>query len=274
MLNILYDTNALYFPDKLRALASRPNVVMWGSLVSVVETVADIRDEKTFREARSQLRLLREVSPTHFPPDADTLFRMAMALVSDSEETRRWRELAEVVARAESLDELTALDFDAARRQREEHTQAFIEPMYSVMIPSIAPRANVGPDRFNIRLSGDELRRFREFLFSEEGRREVTSGWLARQGWDKLTLPSRFLSRAYQVLEGYYLTYRGYAINLFEKSQKPRGNDALDLDFALSLWQPGWLLVTGDKRLLQAMDSGGVTADRFADIQTIDPEAI
>ena len=243
---------------------------MWGAMVHVVETVADIVDEQSFREARSHLRLLLEVSPTHFLPDADTLFRMALGVTEDSDEVRRGRQLAEMIADAESLADLD-LDFEAARRQREEHGRAFLVPMREVMIPSIQPRADTSDHSYNIRLPAAELQRFRDFLFSDAGRREVTRGWMARQGWDRMALPSRLWDRAHEVLEAYYQTYRGYAVNLFERSLKPRANDALDLDLTLALWEPCWLFVSGDKRLRHAMMVGGVPANKFADVGTLDP---
>ena len=269
MLNVLYDTNALYHPKILRAIAARADVILWGSKVHVIETISDITDEQTFREARSQMRLMLDVSPTHFLPDADTLVSMALGLAGDSEDVRQWRQVAEILAGTEDYDHLS-LNVDAARRQRDEHGHRYLEPVLKQMIPSIRADANTTPERFNIRLSGDELKRFRNYLFSEKGRRAVTRGWI-EQRLSRLVLPDRLQKRASDVLEIYYLTYRGFWLNVFERNLKPTANDALDMDLTVALWPADWMFLSGDRKLLEAMRSGGVPAGKFADIRNFDP---
>jgi hypothetical protein len=244
---------------------------MWGTVTNVLESVSDIVDDRTFREARSQLRLMLEVSPAHFLPSADEQFRMALGLISEPEDAPWWIQIAEKVASSKSLSDL-ALNLDSARQLRENHERAFLQSLFERMIPSIKPLANLSSNRFNIRLSGRELQKLAAFLFSPTGRRAVTDAWLARHELDRLVLPARIVEEAHHMLSGYYLAYRGYVLNIFERNLKPRPNDALDLDLAFSLDLPECTLVTGDRRLLEAMERGGMPPARYASIITLDAE--
>lgn len=196
---------------------------------------------------------------------------MALGLVSGSDETRRWREVAEMLAGTETHKDLT-LNVEGARRQRDDHARRFLEPMFDQMIPSIKPLANASEDKFNIQLSKADLSELRRFLFSEEGREQIVEAWFGREGWGSLTLPPRIRERARTVLDAYYRAYRGYVVNMFERNQQPSANDALDLDLTLVLWRRDWVLVTADRKLLDAMRVGGVRRRNFVDLKSLKHE--
>lgn len=270
-LNILYDTNALFFPGILRQLALRPDLILWGAVTHVFETISDIKDEASFLKARAQMRLLLEVSPTHFMPDADTVLRMGLWVVENSEPTLEWLRGAKMVAAAESLADLD-LNMERAREMRRLQSEMFLVPMLEQMVRSINPAARFDNGVFNVRLDSTQLGDLKEFLYSEVGRRGVIESWFRREGWNQLNLPQWMWERAGELLDSFYLTYRGYVINMFANNWRPRGNDALDLDLTVSIGMSEWVLLTGDGRLLQACRTGGLPRDRFADIRTVDPE--
>jgi hypothetical protein len=271
VINIVIDTGVLYEPKKLRQLALRPDVAIWGSTINVFETVSDAVDEQTFKEVRSQMKLMLEVSSTRFLPDTDTQFRLAIGHPDVIDEPEEWRKVAIILSRAQNFAEASLeINFARAREMRKRHTDGWVDQLVDQSLRTVNPDLKSAPD-WNVRASATELSNFVTWLESPAGKKEQLDAWFRRQGWDTRTVAPIIYEAARRVLSAYFQAHKGYLLDIFQFGRKPQPNDALDLDQVLPLWREGWMFVSADRRLLNCLELGGMQPHRYRSIRDLDP---
>ncbi|MCA1792197.1 MAG: hypothetical protein LC667_20825, partial [Thioalkalivibrio sp.] len=198
--DICFDTGTLFYPSRLRELADRPGVRLWGSTTNVFETLSDVVDERSFSKARAQMRLLLEVSGPRFLPDTDTLFRMYVHHPDVIDDPYEWRAAAEHLAEAQDFAEATSvLNLSRAAEMRSQHTDGWVSRVIDEMFRSVNPGLKAVPD-WNSRAEPEVVGELKDFLHSPTGRNAQLDAWFARQGWDSEQFSLRQRAVAFTVL--------------------------------------------------------------------------
>ena len=270
MVNISFDTSALFYPEKLRHLSARPDVFLHGSTINVIETVSDVIDEDTFLKARAQMRLLLEVSGGRFLADTDTQFKIYLGLPTVIRDPLQWRQVAVWLAEAENVRELEFRDFDNARQMRRRHTEGWLDEVVETMLRSMNPRIQIAPD-WRSKATAAEVEAVRHYLHSPAGIKQKLDVWFQRERWLPFLVGSELRSAASRVLSAYFQAHEGYLMHILGFNRKPEANDALDLDQALPLWQHDWVFISGDTRFLRCLELGGIDRSQFRAIGNLDP---
>jgi hypothetical protein len=271
VLNIVFDTGVLYYPAKLRQLALRPDVAIWGSTINVFETVSDALDERTFKQVRAQMKLMLDVSGTRFLPDTDTQFKLALGHPDVIDEPGEWRRVAVILSRAKNFTEASKeINFARAREMREQHTDGWVDELVAQSLRSVNPNLKTAPD-WNVRTSANALSDFTAWLDSPTGGKAQLDAWFHRQRWNTKTIAPVVYDAAQAILSAYFQAHRGYLLDIFQFGRKPVPNDALDLDQILPLWREDWMFISADRRLLKCLQLGGMHPRRYRAIQDWDP---
>lgn len=107
------------------------------------------------------------------------------------------------------------------------------------------------------------------WLWSLDGKRELVAAWFAREGWSDRTLPKEMWQKAFVILDPYYRAYRGYVAEIIRRNIKHEKNDALDFDFLVPLWRPGWVFVTDEKRVKRFLRAGELDPAKFMSVDEL-----
>jgi len=272
MLNVCFDTGVLFHPRKLRQLALRPDVRLYGSTVNVFETVSDVNDERSFKKARSQMSLLLEVSGTRFLPDTDTLFKMYLGYPGIIADPYQWRKVAVWLAKANDLAEVDFIDFERARSLRRRHTDGWVSDVVNQMLRTMNPQIQTFPD-WHSRATPMQVANVLSYLRSPAGMKQQIETWFRRERWWPMVVLPTMYEATERILEAYFLAHQGYLRLILEFNHKPEENDALDLDQVLPLWRRDWVFVSSDRRLLKCLELGGIDPRQYCAIQDLDPSA-
>ena len=271
VINIVFDTGVLWHPTKLRQLSMRPDVAIWPSTINVFETLSDVIDERTFKRVKGQMSLLLEVGGNRFLPNTDTQFRLDLGYPGVMDDPYEWRHIAVLLARCRNLKEADErIDFGRAVEMRRAHADKWVLDLVEQTIKSINPGLTTAPD-WNVRVTADEVAKFRAWLESPAGEREQLKAWFRRQRWYPTAVPENVYKQSRPILQMYMRAYAGYVLHIVEYGRKPEPNDALDLDQVFPLWRDNWIFVSADLRLLKCLELGRIERHRFRAIQDLDP---
>ena len=281
MLNIVLDTNTLFNPTSLRKLAANPQHVLWGSVLNVIETISDIVDDCSFRKAKAQLRLLREVIGKNLLPDPDQLFRSDAGYHNqNSGGVDMWHLMIDIVLASDSYDEcvngkanptlgvIHKLNVDVARTWRKTCGEHFVNDT-TTMIKSLNRAADCTEQSWNVKMDSASLRALRSFFRYPEAEEMLVHAILVRNGIPSATISRDAFERALSTLAHFTRTYQGYLVKIFEDGIKPRPNDYNDIHLAMPIWRPGWVLVTQETKLREWMQIGGVASSKYATIEEL-----
>ena len=281
MLNLVLDTNTLFNPQDLERLAANPQHVLWGSVVNVIETIADIRCEESFRKAKSQIALLRKVVGKNLLPDPDQLFRADIGFhLRNSGDLDMWQLMIEIVLASETYQECVKgkdnsalgirhqLNVDQAQVWRKTYGEHFLADT-TKMIQWLNPKASCTPDKWDVKLDKDGLVRLQRFFRSPEAEETLVYAILERNGIPKTLVTHDLFERAHAVLNHFSKTYQGYLLKIFRDNARPRENDYNDLHLTMAIWRPGWVLVTQESKLAEWMKLGGVSSAKYASINDL-----
>lgn len=280
MLNIVLDTNTLFKPQDLQRIAARPQHRLWGSVLNIIETISDIVDQKSFKFARQQLRLLREVAGRNLLPDPDRLFRADLGLHVDLTDLEVWQCMIDFVLCADSYEEcvrgksnqapgaIQNLHVDKAREWRDKYGKLFVSDAINT-IQVLNKDADCSEENWCVGMDNETLEALKHYFRSYEAEKSLVESVLARNGLQSSSVTSDMFARAVGVLAHYSRTYQGYLLKIFQDGTKPRQNDYNDLHLTLALWRPGWILLTDERRLRTWMQLGGVAPEKYASVEEL-----